>query len=263
MRYRFVRERTNYEDYASGRVLVGMPGNPAFPVRLASEVLQRCAMILESGGRREAFCIYDPCCGAAYHLAVIGYLHMRQVQVIIGSDIDEAALTLAARNLGMLSLAGLEQRMAELAAMRDAFGKRSHTEALASAARLLARLTACPVKDRPRTRLFRADATDRDALVAGMGGQRIDIVFADVPYGWRSEWQSGSEEGLADGEPLWLMLESLLGIVSEGTVLAIAADKSQRVEHERYARLQRLRAGKRQIAILKPLAGTHRAFGSC
>ena len=110
MRYRFVRERENYEDYASGRVFVGMPGNPAFPVRLASEVLQRCAAIHRAEGHRGPFRVYDPCCGAAYHLVVIGYLHIGQIRKITGSDIDAEALALAERNLGMLSLAGLERR---------------------------------------------------------------------------------------------------------------------------------------------------------
>ncbi len=255
MRYRFVPQRENYEDYASGRVFVGMPGNPAFPVRLASEVAQRCLGILQSSGREEPFCVYDPCCGAAYHLAVIGYLHMRRIREIIGSDIDGEALTIAERNLGMLSLTGLEQRMAELAVMRDAFGKRSHTEALASAARLRAQLDACPPGDRPTTRLFLADAMDPRALTAGLRGQAADIVFTDVPYGWHSRWRTGRQGGLPRAEPLWLMLEALLGVVSEATVVAIAADKSQHVEHERYERLQRLSAGKRQVALLRPLVG--------
>lgn len=258
MRYRFVRERENYEDYASGRVFVGTPGNPTFPVRLASEVLQRCAAILRSYGRGEPFCVYDPCCGAAYHLAVIGYLHMDQIRRIIGSDIDEDALTMAKRNLGMLSLVGLEQRMSELAAMRDAFGKHSHAEALASAARLRARLTARQSRERPDAQLFVADATDAGALATGLRGQAVDILFADVPYGWQSGWRTRRQEGELDCEPVWLMLQALLAVVSEGTVLAVAADKSQRIEHEHYACLQHLRAGKRQIAILKPQADCQR-----
>jgi hypothetical protein len=259
MRYQFVRERENYEDYASGRVFVGMPGNPALPVRLASEVLQRCAGILSAGGHEGPFALYDPCCGAAYHLVVIGYLHMGQIHKIIGSDVDKNALALAHRNLGMLSPAGLEQRMAELAGMRDAFGKHSHAEAIASAARLRARLLACPLAQRPITRLFPADATDQGALRWQLRGEAIDIVFTDVPYGWHSGWRIEKEDLLPDNQALWLVLETLLAVVSRRTVVAVAADKAQHVAHEGYQRLQRLRAGKRQVAILRPLTDDGRA----
>lgn len=256
MRYRYVRERENYEDYASGRVFIGAPGNPALPVRLASETLQRCVGVLESMGHRQPYRVYDPCCGAAYHLAVVGYLHMCRIREIIASDIDATALAIARRNLGMLALEGLHERMAELAAMRDAFGKRSHTAALASAARLQLQLTACPPADRPSTRLFLADATDPDALERELDGEALDIVLTDVPYGWRSGWQSGRPEGAGDSEPLWLMLRALRSIVSDSTVLAIAADKSQRIEHGQYERIQRFRAGRRQISVLRPIAGS-------
>jgi hypothetical protein len=258
MKYRFVRERENYEDYASGRVFVGVPGNPAFPVRLASEILQRCASVLNTRGQGGRFSVYDPCCGAAYHLVVLGYLHTRRIGEIIGSDVDETALAMARRNLSMLSLEGLEQRMAELAAMRDAFGKRSHADALTSAARLRAQLTAHSPADRPMIRLFVADATDPQALARGLRRQPVDIVITDVPYGWHSGWHSAEGADQPDGEPLRLMLEALLGVVSENSVLAVAADKSQRIEHERYVPLQRLRAGRRQIAILRPLGGVDR-----
>jgi hypothetical protein len=253
MRYRFARERAIYEDYASGRVLLGMPGNPAFPVRLSSEIVQRCAALLRSAGRRGPFCVYDPCCGAAYHLAVIGFLHMGEIRKIIGSDIDETVLSMAEQNLAMLSLVGLEQRMAKLAAMRDAFGKRSHTEALASAARLHERLAAHQPGERPQTQLFVADATDPERLSAELRGEVVDIVFADVPYGWHSAWRSTEQGRSRHDDPLQLMLEALLGVVSGKTVVAVAADKSQRVVHERYARVQRVSAGRRQVVILKPL----------
>jgi hypothetical protein len=261
MKYRFVRERENYEDYASGRVLLGMPGNPAFPVRLTSEVFQRCAAIHRAAGGTGPFRLYDPCCGAAYHLAVIGYLHIGQVQRIVGSDIAPVALDLAGRNLAMLSVAGLERRMAELAAMRDAFGKRSHAAALASAQRLRERLFACPEDKRPQTRQFIADATEPAALVQALEEEEIDIVFTDVPYGWHSEWQTaespdpGREVSRATSGVAFvgLMLESLRGVISTRTTVAVAADKAQEIAHPAYERLQRIKIGKRQVAILRPL----------
>jgi len=255
MKYQFVRERENYEDYASGRVLLGMPGNPAFPVRLASEVFQRCVAIHRAEGRTGPFRLFDPCCGAAYHLTVIGYLHLGQVRRIVGSDIDPDVLDLAEQNLAMLSLAGLERRMAELAAMRDAFGKRSHADALASAGRLRDRLLARAAEQHPQVRLFLADAIDKTVLGRALEGEEIDIVFTDVPYGWHSEWQTEVPRATPGVEFVRLMLESLRGVVSERTVVAVAADKAQEVAHAAYERLRRLKVGKRQLVILRPLAG--------
>jgi hypothetical protein len=262
MKYRFVRERGNYEDYASGRVLLGMPGNPAFPVRLASEVFQRCAAIHCAAGRTGPFRLYDPCCGAAYHLTVIGYLHLEQIRRIIASDTDPSALELAGRNLAMLSLAGIERRMAELAAMRDAFGKRSHADALASAGRLRDRLAAWPAEQHPQARLFLADVTDAASLGQALEGEEIDIVFTDVPYGWHSEWRTVGDPDAGRETPrtpgvasIRLMLESLRGVISGRTVVAVAADKAQEIAHPAYERLHRLKVGKRQMVILRPLAG--------
>jgi hypothetical protein len=262
MKYRFVRERENYEDYASGRVLLGMPGNPAFPVRLASEVFQRCAAIHRAQGRTGPFRLYDPCCGAAYHLTVIGYLHLEQVRRIVGSDIDPNVLDLAEQNLAMLSPVGLGRRMVQLTAMRDAFGKRSHADALASAERLRDRLRAWPAGQYAQVRLFLADATDPAALGRALEGEQIDIVFTDVPYGWHSEWQTVENPDAGREMPrtvrgtgsVWLMLESLRGVLAERTVVAVAADKAQEVVHAAYQRLQRLKVGKRQVVILRPLA---------
>jgi hypothetical protein len=258
MKYRFVRERGNYEDYASGRVLLGMRGNPAFPVRLASEVFQRCAAILRAEGQTGAFRLYDPCCGAAYHLTVIGYLHLGQIRRIVGSDTDPGVLELGERNLAMLSLPGLERRMAELAGMYDAFGKRSHAEALASAGRLRDRLLAYPVQERPQTCLFLADATSSGALKPALESEAIDIVFTDVPYGRHSEWQTQTPRTVPGTGFARLMLESLRAVVSGRTVVAVAADKTQEVVHPEYERLQRLKVGRRQIVILRPLAGNGR-----
>ena len=64
-----------------------------------------------SAGKANSPCtIYDPCCGAAYHLSVIAYLHWDSVCRVIGSDINEKAVQLAERNLGLLTPAGMEQK---------------------------------------------------------------------------------------------------------------------------------------------------------
>ena len=42
MQYRYAREQTDFSDFSSGRVFYSLPGHPAFPVRLAGEIFQRC-----------------------------------------------------------------------------------------------------------------------------------------------------------------------------------------------------------------------------
>src|SRR5678816_1175376 len=109
MQYQYAKERVDYSDLTSGRVFYSLPGHPAFPVRLASEIFQRCmayrAAIYDAAGRCT---LYDPCCGAAYHLSVLGFLHGEQIGEIIASDIDETALAAARRNLGLLHRDGFD-----------------------------------------------------------------------------------------------------------------------------------------------------------
>jgi 16S rRNA G966 N2-methylase RsmD len=253
MRYLFARDRVNYEDYASGRVLYGKRGNPSFPIRLASEVFQRCLQLGRELGAPDPCVLYDPCCGAAYHLCTLGYLHPEQIDTIIASDIDPDALALARRNLGLLSREGLAQRIAEIEAMSRAFGKQSHAEALGSARLLQGRLDAAGAARPIETRLFLADATDRRALTGQLARQRVDIVFADVPYGWHTQW-TGRRIDLAerDRSPLWLMLDALHHVLLQSSIVAVASSKDQRARHPGYDQLQRHRAGKRQITILRP-----------
>jgi 23S rRNA G2445 N2-methylase RlmL len=104
--YKFATERENYEDLASGRVLHGLAGATNFPVRLASEVFQRCADVLKQEGRKPPYTIYDPLCGVGYMLTALGFLHGEHIERLVGSDYDEAILKTARQNLGLLSAGG-------------------------------------------------------------------------------------------------------------------------------------------------------------
>jgi 23S rRNA (guanine2535-N1)-methyltransferase len=42
MQYKYEKTMLDYSDLASGRVFYSLPGHPAFPIRLASEIFQRC-----------------------------------------------------------------------------------------------------------------------------------------------------------------------------------------------------------------------------
>ena len=61
MPYQHALERQDYTDLSSGRVLYNQPGAPAFPVRLASEILQRCLTLREADGNASPCQIFDPC----------------------------------------------------------------------------------------------------------------------------------------------------------------------------------------------------------
>src|SRR5215211_6457770 len=100
MQYKYAKEQQNYSDFSSGRVFYSLPGHPAFPVRLASEIFQRCLAHRKTTYQVSTPCtLYDPCCGAAYHLSILAYLHWGHIREVIASDIDEKAVALAERNL--------------------------------------------------------------------------------------------------------------------------------------------------------------------
>jgi hypothetical protein len=250
MPYRYTTEQQDYTNYSSGRVFYGMPGHPALPVRLASEILQRCVAIRQRSGATGPCVLYDPCCGGAYHLSTLAYLHWDAIAEIIGSDISAEALSLAERNLALLTIEGLDRRIDEIRQALAAYRKISHVEALNSAQRLKDRLLAWATTHPIRTHLFRANALDGSALEKGLGGRVIDVVITDVPYGQRSDWQ-GYDRGTAS--PTWQMLEAMQGVVSPRTVLAVVADKGQKIAHGRYEQVERFRLGKRQVVLLKPM----------
>ncbi len=245
MEYKFATERSNYADLASGNVFYSLPDFPAFPVRLASEIYQRC---LALRGRGISPCtIYDPCCGAAYHLSVIAYLHWESICRVICSDIDEKAVSLAKRNLGLLTPGGMKRRSREISAMVRLYDKESHKGALESITRMqeqINRLTAV----RPiQTRVFRANALEATSLRAGLQGVEIDVVFSDIPYGQHSQWKENQTP-----DPAWALLEALFEFLSPMSFVAIASDKLQKATHDKYERLEKFQLGKRQVVILRP-----------
>jgi len=255
MKYRFVRERENYADYASGRVFYGMSESSPFPIRLSSEVFQRCLAIHRESGKVGRCVLYDPCCGGAYHLSTLWYMHGQDIRTIVGSDVDPEALPLAERNLSLLTVSGLDRRIAEISSMLAAYGKASHAEALECAHRLRYRLLALSQVYGVETHLFHADALDGSALARNLTGISVDIVFTDVPHGRYSEWQGPDGVPFATEGAVWRLLDSLYVVLSHDSVVAVAADKGQKLAHERYRRLERFRVGKRQVAILQPLCG--------
>ena len=249
MQYQFVKEQLDYSDLASGRVFHSLPGHPAFPVRLASEIFQRCMANRETIYKNSTRCVlYDPCCGAAYHLSVLPYIHREHIQEVIGSDVDEKAVALAKRNLELVSIAGLDKRMIEISAMSERYGKASHKDALRSAQILRSNSLALARKYPVRTRVFRANATENKEIFNNIKAKSVDIVFTDVPYGQHSDCYSS--EGIY---PIEAMLDVLRKVLSRSSLVAITSDKRQKVSHEKYQRIEQFKIGKRRVVILKPI----------
>jgi hypothetical protein len=252
MPYRYALDRPDYSDLASGKVLLAAPGYPAFPVRLASEVFQRCLAFRIENGLTKRVILYDPCCGAAYHLAVLGFLHRGFLRAIAASDIDPQAVSLAGKNLRMLSFDGLDRRSDELAELYRLYGKETHREALVAAGRLRKILNRKSSSPPLAIHVFRANALEKPRPSRLPCSAPVDIVFTDVPYGRHSLWQIPFATAQ---DPLWLLLESLLAILHPGSLVAVVFDKHQKTAHERYERVDRFQIGKRRVCIWTPKSG--------
>ena len=252
MQYKYARTPLDYSDLASGRVFHSLPGHPAFPVRLASEIFQRCMASREMIYKDSTPCsLYDPCCGTAYHLTVLAYLHGEHIGAVIGSDIDGKAVAIAKRNLDLLSIAGLDQRIGEISQLFELYSKDSHKDALASGYTLKNRISAITREHPIATKMFQASATDHEAILKNIKPNSVDIVFTDVPYGQHSHWQSSHSNELLN--PAWSMLNALTSILSSESVVAIVSDKKQKVSHESFQRIEQFQTGKRRVVILKPI----------
>ncbi|MFI5780023.1 hypothetical protein [Nocardia sp. NPDC051570] len=232
--YRFAVERTDYGDLASGAVLRSAPGLPAFPVRSASEILQR-ALALRGGD--QAAVVWDPMCGSGYLLTVLGVLHRERLAGLIASDIDDRALEVARANLRLLTASGLAARTTELEELAARYEKPSHIEAVAAAGRLGATLAARG-GDLPAS-IVRADVFD----AAGVIGEAVpDLVVTDIPYGEQVSWHGSG--GVA------ALLESLCGLLPGEAIVAITA-RGRRIESGRFRQTQSFRIGTRATALFR------------
>jgi 23S rRNA (guanine2535-N1)-methyltransferase len=157
MEYKHVREKENYEDFSSGKVLLNAAGTTAFPVRLASEIYLRGKSYLQSKSNKVKYTLYDPCCGGAYLLTTLGILHGDDLDQIMGSDIDQRVIELAKKNLGLINIEGLDERIEQLSKMNMEYGKESHRLAIESALRLRNKIE--QRKSSIKFSCFQADAT--------------------------------------------------------------------------------------------------------
>ncbi len=246
MPYRYAIDRPDYSDLSSGRVFHSLPGHPAFPIRLASEIFQRCLADRRAAGSSGPVSLYDPCCGGGYLLSVLLYLHGESIGAVAASDVDPTAVEIARRNLELLAMDGLDRRIKALAADYSNYGKDSHREALESARRMreqIGRMSPLP------TRVFQADAGIPADLQRGLNGATADIVITDIPYGQHSAWQGTLHD---ESHPVWNLLDALRAVLSQAGLVAVASDKAQKISHEGYRRIERFSIGKRQVVIVRP-----------
>jgi len=238
MEYKYT-QNDNYSDFASGKVLYSIPGASAFPIRLMSEIFQFCYEYL---GKKDHVTIFDPCCGSAYHLTALGFLHPEKIKKIICSDINKDILISASKNLGLLTGSGINNRISELNEMYIKFNKESHKAALESAVKLKA-----AIQDKNIVSLCYKEDMLSDSAFSKLNNEGIDIIFADIPYSNLETWQGDN----AGEDQEWIMLENMLRIADPNTVIVIASTKKQGVKHEEFIRIKKLIVGKRKITILK------------
>jgi 23S rRNA (guanine2535-N1)-methyltransferase len=197
VKYLFEKERRDFSGFASGAVLYSLPGTAAFPVRLVSELFQQCYSHLQQNDiGKKRVTIFDPCCGSAYHLAALGFLHPDKIEKIMCSDIDAKMVEVARKNLSLLSTKGMDERISELDTMHVKYKKESHQQALASAQKLKKSITSSLTTVCQQDNIFSTTAFENLKNVS------VDIVFADIPYGNMVHWR-GKRAGRGE---VWILL---------------------------------------------------------
>ncbi len=236
MEYKYC-EKKNFEDLASGRVIAQRSGYPNFPVRLAQEIFSRCLHCLD---KPDHICVYDPCCGGGYLLTVLGFLNFERISTIMASDISDEAIRLAGENLSLLDKNGLLKRIQQLDQLLSLYNKNSHLEALHSANNLLGILA--DSTHEIEHNVFKADILSDCPL--DNQNFKADIIITDVPYGNLVEWQNGDRENVN-------LLDQLLPVTTERTVIAICSDKSQKFHSDHFIRVEKQTIGKRLFQIFR------------
>lgn len=236
MLYKYCQNE-NFEDFASGRVIMHKSGFSNFPVRLAQEIYCRCLSYLKN---KNEICIYDPCCGGGYLLTSVGFLNFDSIKTIVCSDFDSSALELSKQNLDLLTIGGLNARLSQLQNLYDQFKKTSHLQAIESTEALMKLLI--KYQNPPCTQIFHANILSKDALTNK--AFKADIVLTDVPYGNLVSWQ-GNENAATS-----MLLDNLIPVLKPESVVAICSDKQQHISSDKFVRLEKRQLGKRRFELL-------------
>lgn len=239
--YLFSASKENYQDFSSGRVLYGHSGATNFPVRLLNEIYLRAINYLQAKNHLGPYTIYDPLCGIAYSLTVLGFLHSEQIKSLFGSDIDPEQLETAAKNLALLKKVGLQKRAEEIQELFQKYQKVSHQEALESTENLLQNPT-----NHLLTEIFPLDILSTETFPSNIN--KIDIVIADLPYGQLADWTNSSSENSSQS-----LLNKISSTLNSPHIVVLIADKKQPIAHQGFQKVKSFKLGKRKVFFLEKL----------
>jgi tRNA G10 N-methylase Trm11 len=240
-----MKQKVNYEDYSSGRVLYGAPGATNFPVSLTLEIFEKCSEYLTKKGNSGPYIIYDPFCGVAYSLTVLGLLRGENIKEIFASDIDKTILEFAHKNLSLLTIKGINHRIVELEKFTQEYKKDSHKEALMSAEKLKTKIQNLSIKIEE----FQFNILNDTSLPKQVS--KIDMVITDVPYGKLTKWEA-LKEGM---NPIQIFLNKIHDRLSEGAIVAVVLNKKQEILYESYTKIKSFKSGKRKVVFVNPARG--------
>jgi SAM-dependent methyltransferase len=234
MNYKYLK-KDNYEDFSSGRFFYHKPNYSNYPVRLAGELFCRC---LEYIDKTDEIVLYDPCCGSGYMLTVLGYLFNDKIKAIYASDISVEAIELAEKNLSLLWNTGIEGRKNELRDLYEKYARKPHKDALGSLDKLRENIrreieVSCYIED-----ILNKNKSIKSGFIA-------DIVMTDVPYGSLSAWSDH------EGEQINTLLETLKPVITQSSIISISHNKSQKLIHNSFKKMEVLKIGRRVIELVK------------
>lgn len=235
-------EKENYEDYSSGRVLYGAPMATNFPVSLTLEIYKRCSEYLIKNGNSGPYVIYDPFCGVAYSLTVLGFFNRKNIKQLVASDVDKTTLEFAHKNLSLLTKKGIDNRIKELNRFIKEYNKDSHRDALLSANKLK------EISNKPSIQIkeFQHNILSDNPLPKSVN--KVDIVITDLPYGKLTNWEGINDEI----DPAQEFLNKIKDRLRKNAVVAIVFNKQQKVLHDGFNKVKGFKVGKRKIIILRP-----------
>lgn len=237
-----MKPKENYEDYSSGRVLYGAPMATNFPASLSLEIYKRCSEYLIKEGNSGPYTIYDPFCGVAYSLTIIGFFNGKNIKEIIASDADKTILEFAHKNLSLLTIKGIEVRIEELNRFIEEYKKNSHKEALVSAEKLKQKTLELSLTIEE----FEFNILNSASLPKVVN--QIDMVITDLPYGKLTSW-----EGVDDaGNPTQQFLNKIKDRLSKKSIVVLVFNKQQAVSYDGYTKIQAFKTGKRKVLLLRP-----------
>ncbi len=228
-------EKQDFSFLASGNIIKHFSGMPCFPVRLNIELFERAYRLIN----KDKINIYDPCCGSAFSLTVLGMMCQPKINCLYGSDINENCIEAARCNMSLIKKEGLLKSTNKFLSEKSATPQR-RIELEKSIEKLM------PYLVNPEIRF---DIFSHDILVNSPDiNEKIDYVFADIPYGTMTDWES--DEFLSD-KPVDSLLHNIVPILNNNSIVTICGTKDIKIKSDIFRRVCKIKAGKRLIYMLQ------------